>query len=109
MTEGNHTDFYFSAKLTSVITHVEWYQHLDSPTLTALNSISAENGGKLSMSLISYSPPKVPLQDVFKHFLLAYVVGAIGVAHKDEPALLVGSRMLSSEGIMQPHLHLIIH
>ena len=60
MTEGNHTKIYLSAKLTSVIMNVEWYQHLDSPTLTALKSISADNGGKLSMPLTLCFPPKVP-------------------------------------------------
>ena len=106
MNEVNNTDLYFSAESTALITDVKWNERLDSPTLTELKSISEENGGKLSISVTFFFSPRA--LHVFKDFRLAYVVGAIGVAYKDESTSLIKNRVLSYEGIVQPDIHLSV-
>ena len=96
-----------SAKSASVISNIKWGKISESPTLQGLKEASDQQGGKLSLSLTVYSYISInPYSQLNKHNdTLGHLIGTIGPPNLNEPVLIAGERMLSYEGVPQPHLY----
>ena len=87
----------------SFLTNVKWGDTSGSPTLQDLQVESAKQGGNLSISLTIHS---FTSDSESRNFTLGYVIGAIGIADKDEPLQFAGDRILSYENVEQPDIQM---
>ena len=93
----------FGGQSVSFLTNVKWGNTSGSPSLQDLQVESAKQGGNLSISLTIRS---YTFDNDSRNFTLGYVIGAIGIAEKDEPLQFAGDRILSYENVEQPDIQM---
>ena len=101
----NPPDYCLSAKSASVISNLKWGKIFGSPSLQELKEASDQQGGTLSISLTIYSYISINPRKELNNETLAHLIGTIGPPSLNNPVLIAGERMLSYEGVPQPHLY----
>ena len=94
-------------KSVTKLKNVKWGDDVsESPVLRQLKERATESGGDLSVSMTIYFYTRDTPSYLFTNFTLGHVVGTIGIAKPDEAMNFNGDRLLSYEGVGQPHLPL---